>query len=70
MTSSIRHGAEIALLSTLLSNHFAAHTDLLRSGVWLGVMVELTVGLEPTTACLQDRCATNCATPAKAAAVG
>src|SRR6478735_1282996 len=27
--------------------------------------VELARGLEPLTACLQDRCATNCATPAR-----
>ena len=25
---------------------------------------ELAKGLEPSTTCLQDRCATNCATPA------
>src|ERR671912_387997 len=33
----------------------------------VAVLVELAGGLEPPTTCLQDRCATGCATPADGA---
>ncbi len=50
-------------VSVAVTRSFAAIWTAAKA-VGQGEEVELTVGLEPTTACLQDRCATNCATPA------